>query len=236
MNIRSLFDETKKESNDATTNSFVGGGKSGLSVQHSSCTASDSFTNNALKPHPPNARKITLYKNGFIIDGGEFRSFSDPENEEFISKVKAGYAPKELHNVGLGPISLVLEDLSSSTYNPPPPPKYLLFSGEGQSTSTGNSIVPTTAVMPSNSRVHVDYNKPITVIRFRFYDGTTVRQQFNETQTVEDLYNYVFEIAPLSCDYQLLCGFPPSPITSDLSLTLKEAGLLNKTIFQRCCT
>jgi hypothetical protein len=44
--------------------------------------------------------KVTLYKNGFIVDDGSFRSLDDPEhgekNKKFVSDLAEGYAPREV--------------------------------------------------------------------------------------------------------------------------------------------
>ncbi len=40
--------------------------------------------------------KITLYANGFQVDGGEFRPYEAPENQQFMKELKDGYVPREI--------------------------------------------------------------------------------------------------------------------------------------------
>ena len=44
--------------------------------------------------------KVTLYKNGFIVDDGPFRDLEDPEhgdkNKKFVADLAQGYAPREV--------------------------------------------------------------------------------------------------------------------------------------------
>jgi UBX domain-containing protein 1 len=48
------------------------------------------------RPEGTTATKVTLYKNGFIVDGGEFRDLEIPENRAFMDTLTAGHVPKEV--------------------------------------------------------------------------------------------------------------------------------------------
>ncbi|XP_053993383.1 NSFL1 cofactor p47 homolog isoform X2 [Hylaeus volcanicus] len=234
MNIHSLFDNRRKDENDdETKRSFVGGERSGLSVQHPPCS-SGLCSSGSSGSFPKGTRKITLYKNGFCLDGGEFRPLSEPENAEMISAINSGYVPKELSQTSSSPVSLILEDLRSKVHEVPSQPKSFLYSGEEQSTNSSTEVIGSFPVDVSRYTVQIDTTRPVTTLKFRFYDGTTVSQQFNEHQTIEDVHNFVFQAAPVECSYRLLSGFPPTPINSCVSMTLQQAGLLNETIIQRC--
>jgi UBX domain-containing protein 1 len=37
-----------------------------------------------------------LYSNGFTIEDGPLRSYTDPANEKFMKDLKAGYIPDEI--------------------------------------------------------------------------------------------------------------------------------------------
>ena len=62
----------------------------------------DEFTSinqniNAVKNIKTNKKyKITLYKNGFIINNGKFREKSIPENHKFMKEIEKGMIPEEL--------------------------------------------------------------------------------------------------------------------------------------------
>ena len=37
--------------------------------------------------------KVTLWKNGFQIEGGEFRDYEEPKNKKFMEEMKASKVP-----------------------------------------------------------------------------------------------------------------------------------------------
>jgi len=39
---------------------------------------------------------VTLYRNGFTVEGGDLREYNTEENKEFMSELNKGYVPKEL--------------------------------------------------------------------------------------------------------------------------------------------
>lgn len=43
-----------------------------------------------------NKLKLSLYKNGFIMDNGEFRNKNEPANKKFMEEIEKGYIPNEL--------------------------------------------------------------------------------------------------------------------------------------------
>ena len=82
---------------------------------------------------PDTEVRITLYQNGFTIDGGDLREYDTEENKEFMSELNKGYVPKELREKYNKPIGIALEDKRKEKKRPPTPPKYIAYSGEGQS-------------------------------------------------------------------------------------------------------
>jgi len=78
--------------------------------------------------------KITLYSNGFVIDDGVFRPYDSEENKQFMKELNEGYVPKEIQDKYRGKgVSVGLEDRRKEAYRPPTPPKYVAYSGSGQS-------------------------------------------------------------------------------------------------------
>ena len=54
--------------------------------------------------------KLTVYRNGFIIDDGQFRDLNLPENKKFMSEVDKGIIPEELVMKGYKELGIFLED------------------------------------------------------------------------------------------------------------------------------
>lgn len=62
--------------------------------------------------------KLVVYRNGFILNNGEFRDRSFKENNEFLKSVERGNIPKELIRKGINDLGILLinrkEELHSS--------------------------------------------------------------------------------------------------------------------------
>lgn len=54
--------------------------------------------------------KLKIYKNGFIVDDGQFRPLTTPENQKFMSEVDKGYIPNELVKQGYKELGIAIED------------------------------------------------------------------------------------------------------------------------------
>ena len=146
-----------------------------------------------------------------------------------------GKLPRELAVKYKRDIGIAIADKRKEKYREPTPPKYISFSGEGQSlggtSATVGGAVDTSA---TDGKPAVDPAKPKTTIQFRFHNGTRATCDFNEDHTVGDLHGYVMSVAPVDGEYQLISGFPPKPLM-DAGKTLKEAGLLKAAITQKLC-
>ena len=180
--------------------------------------------------------KIIMWQNGFQInDDGEFRDITtgDERNMRFLEELKQGNVPSEMRTIYPKGCSVALEDKRSQTYTPPPPPKYISFSGEGQSMggaaqSTGGAV----DLNATGGKPVVDESQPKTSIQFRFHNGQRAAIEVNMSHKVSDLYTYVEFVAPVEGSYQLLSGFPPKPIT-DPNATIESAGLARGSITQK---
>ena len=99
--IHSLADLNKKEDKSKKTNNFYAGGQaSGLAV---ASPDADQIINKASKEAPGSKPeknevtiKLTLYANGFTVNDGPFRNYTDPENQTFMSQINQNRVPQEL--------------------------------------------------------------------------------------------------------------------------------------------
>ncbi|XP_034618858.1 UBX domain-containing protein 2B isoform X2 [Trachemys scripta elegans] len=75
---------------------------------------------------------LKLWRNGFSLDDGELRTYTDPTNAQFLESVKRGEIPLELQRlVHGGQVNLDMEDHQEQEYEKPRL-KFKAFSGEGQ--------------------------------------------------------------------------------------------------------
>jgi len=227
-----------KKNSKKQTESYIGGEKSGLAVENPDHpeeivrrAREDAQDTGAGKSQ--NTCKITLYKQGFTINDGPIRFYSDPTNQKFMADLKNGHVPAELHAQFKGELDVDLEDKRSEEYKEPPAPKYIAYSGQG--TSLGGA--PTSTGVPTEHNVKaeppkVDKSKPTTRIQIRLHDGKTQEIEVNLNTKVSEIFDYVWCLAPVSGEFQLIAGFPPQPIT-DVNRTVEEAGLEDSKVTQK---
>ena len=63
-----------------------------------------------------NKIKVTLYKNGFIVNNGQFRDKSIPENNLFMEEVEKGLIPQEIRKKGIKDLGILLENRKNELY------------------------------------------------------------------------------------------------------------------------
>ena len=54
----------------------------------------------------------------------------------------------------------------------------------------------------------------------------------NTSHTIADLHSYVMSVNPSVRSYQLVSGYPPTPL-QDPSMTIAAAGLLRANVIQK---
>jgi len=231
-------DKDKKKDEKKKTESYTGGEKSGLAVENPVNDIIKRAKEDSKEQEPGRKAdtncKITLYSNGFTMNDGPFRAFSDPNNQQFIESLKNGRVPEELRGKFKEGLNVGLDDRTSEEYKEPPPPKYVEFSGSG--TSLGGGAPTSTAIQRDHSAtiepIKVDKSKPTTRIIIRLHDGKTQEAEVNLDTRVAAIFDYVWSLAPVDGEFQLIAGFPPKPLT-DVNQTVEEAGLEDSKITQR---
>ena len=63
-----------------------------------------------------NKIKVTLYKNGFMVNNGPFRDKSNPENCKFMEEVEKGLIPQEIIKKGIKDLGIILENRKNELY------------------------------------------------------------------------------------------------------------------------
>jgi len=223
------------------TTSYAGGDKSGLAIQNPDDNdqwkrmqemAAAGGGGGAL---PGGHRTISVYRDGFTVDGGPFRPLADPLNKKFMDEMARGTCPEELQAGAAEPVHVKVEDKRGEDYKPPKEaskPAYEKFSGEGQSLGgASSSSAAAAAVQADAGSIEVDASKPTTKIQIRFHDGQRRAGEFNQDHTVGQLRAFCSQCAGGQA-MTIMGGFPPKPLTDD-SQTLKEAGLLGAAVTVR---
>lgn len=127
-----------------TTESYTGGEKSGMAVENpddimgviekakANSQKREENKDDYEANKPETEIRITLYQNGFTVEGGELREYEKEENKLFMKELNDGYVPAELRKKYNKKIGVALEDKRDKKYRPPTPPAYVAYSGTGQ--------------------------------------------------------------------------------------------------------
>nr|XP_033789839.1 UBX domain-containing protein 2B isoform X1 [Geotrypetes seraphini]XP_033789840.1 UBX domain-containing protein 2B isoform X1 [Geotrypetes seraphini] len=184
---------------------------------------------------------LKLWKNGFSLDDGELRSYTDPRNSQFLESIKRGEIPLELQRlVHHGQVNLDMEDHQDQEYIKPKL-KCKAFSGEGQKLGSLTPEIVSTPSSPEeehkpflNAEVMVDEFVPTTKILIRLADGSRLIQRFNLTHRIMDIRQFIIESRPefATEDFVLVTTFPNLELI-DENQTIQEADLLNTVVLQR---
>jgi len=244
------LDDLKKENNQdkkdkKTTDFYTGGEKSGLAVEGGDDNIqgilkkaqenSKGKRDNDSRETPEHTCKITLYRNGFMVDDGPFRNYTDPPNKKFMDELNKNHVPEELRSKYPKGLKVGISNRTKRDYELPPPPKYVAFSGSGMNLTAAQS--------PTKNEMHVeqdikpqppkvDNNKPRTRIMVRLHNGKTEEVEVNYDTQVSDVFTYVWSLTPSVGEFELIAGFPPKPITN-VNQTIEEAGLEDSKIIQK---
>lgn len=245
VTIRSLSDLRKEEQKKKEKNMshYTGGQKSGLAVEDSD----DDFDVDVFhKALGDNYTHLTVYKNGFIVDNGEFRDLAEEDNKRFMLDINAGKVPKELSGKGMN-LRVALKDKRNQMYVKKNITPESVYKGEGKrlggnttdnsnnnnnnESKNENETANTTEIPKELKKINVDESKPITTLQIRLYNGKRLTQKFNLEHTIEDLFQFIESASPIST-FRLLYDFPPKEVTRS-DKTLGDAELVNVTITQK---
>nr|XP_018908374.1 PREDICTED: NSFL1 cofactor p47-like [Bemisia tabaci] len=188
---------------------------------------------------------LKLWREGFSIDDGPIREYTNPENQDFLDAIKRGEVPQELvRNARGGEFHLNMEDHRFEDYVAPKP-KVKAFAGEGHVLGNPSpAVVGTTKVLDEKDRlanenqakqtIPVDESSPTTSIQIRLADGTRLVARLNHSHTVGDVRRYITVARPHYeiQNFTLMTTFPSKEL-SDPSQTIAEAGILNASLLQR---
>ncbi|KXT13156.1 hypothetical protein AC579_9387 [Pseudocercospora musae] len=174
---------------------------------------------------PRVTRTLHLWADGVSIDDGPLLRFDDPANQNIMSEINQGRAPKALLDVEPDQeVDLNLDPHKGENYVAPKP-KYKPFGGSGQRLGSPTpGIASNPAAAPSSSGVAasapakapentVDESQPTLQIQVRLGDGTRLSSRFNTTQTIGDVYDFVTAAQPNARPWVLQTTFPPQELT-----------------------
>jgi len=262
-NIHSLNDGSKSgnkpfslgggDSDDEENSRYVGGtdgrgGGSGLAVlptgdeapknafdeirSAAEATSGEDMTQEELA----SSHTITMYRDGFTIDEGEYRRVDDPLNEKFLKDLASGYVPSELQKGKTpGAVGIKLIDRRGEEYVPP---AYTAFSGGGNSMvaeSAGSEVDEgkrTSASVESAPKM-VD-GEPLVSIQVVLPNRQKKVAKVNKSTAVEGLVGIIRHTMGVSSEFYVMGGYPQARI-ENWDQTVAEADLVGAQCFVKEC-
>jgi UBX domain-containing protein 1 len=225
-------DEKAEKDKKKITDSYTGGKSSGIAVENPQDDWLDKmkkYDNKEKFDKTKNKLKLSLYKNGFILDNGEFRNKNEPANKKFMEEIEKGYIPNELVKKGITDLGIEMDDHRDENYEPPKEEKkFQAFTGLGKSISSVNTEG---LHVNKNATSNVDRSKPTCKVNIRLFNGEVVSEDFNLSQTLQDVINFVKKKSG-SNNFSLLDGFPPRPLTN-YNKTIQELHLEGSLLTQK---
>ncbi|KAM3932388.1 UBX domain-containing protein 2A [Leptodactylus fuscus] len=180
---------------------------------------------------------IKMWKNGFTINDGQLRDYTDSANRQFMDSMRKGELPPELHKTfAKKELSVNVEDRKSEEYSVRK--KYVdPFSGQGHRLGSATPKVITKAengdenILPT---VELNGQEPLTNLKIWLADGKRIVQRFNTTHRISDIRNFVEGIPCKSerIPFTLATSFPLQDFL-DETVTIQEARLQNAVVVQR---
>lgn len=194
----------------------------------------------------PSNMVLKLWRNGFSVDDGPLREYTDSENADFLRSVKMGEIPRELITQARGgEVNLNMEDHREEEYVEVKRPVQA-FAGEGH--RLGN-VAPTLSVSEipvddkatqkeneaaAQAALNVDDSRPVTNIQVRLADGSRLVLKINTNQSISSIRNFICRARPAmnAVPFKLLTTFPNKELDNE-DQTIEEASLKGASVVQR---
>nr|XP_015803655.2 UBX domain-containing protein 2A isoform X2 [Nothobranchius furzeri] len=184
---------------------------------------------------------VRLWKDGFTVNDGDFRSYSVPENQEFLDAIKRGELPAEWESrAEEEELEISVEDMTEENYvYKKKAAAFHPFSGRGYRLG---SVAPRVVARspsvhedgesPPIPMVTLDHSLPVTSLQIWLADGRRLVQRFNLSHRIADVHDFASR-CQRSCPPFILTTSLPYRELTDKDLSLEEADLAHAVIVQR---
>lgn len=181
---------------------------------------------------------ITLYRNGFVVGDGPFRSNQDAASKVFLNALSRGEIPLELESGKHKNKTVQLNDKHAEDYVPP---SYVAFGGSGRTlsrgkgTSSGNATARTRLDRDEAKKIETNSDLPVVRVQLQLHNRRRVVVACHDSTTVRELWQHAAAETPdLDGRFDLLRGYPPKPFTdTEMNASIGKAGLAGARVMQR---
>ncbi|XP_018599136.1 UBX domain-containing protein 2A [Scleropages formosus] len=182
---------------------------------------------------------VRLWKNGFTVNDGELRSYTEDENQQFLEAIKRGELPSELERAAEDEeLEVNVEDLKEEIYVPRKK-SFHPFTGRGYRLgSVAPRVIARSPSVHDESQtppvptVSVNDTQPVTSLQIWLADGRRLVQKFNLSHRISDVQDFVQQSQRTASPFILTTSLPFRELRQQ-ELSLQEADLTNAVIVQR---
>ncbi|XP_069461975.1 UBX domain-containing protein 2A [Ambystoma mexicanum] len=203
---------------------------------------SDSVHSSATKVKSQADIIIKLWRDGFTVNDGELRTYTDAANKQFLESMKKGELPMELQtHFGKDELDVKFEDKKDEDHTLRKP-VFCPFSGHGYRLgSAAPRIISAGENDPDEidgvrrlPSVNIRDSEPVTSVQIWLADGRRIVQKFNITHRISHVREFIERIQRSGGRVPFtLTTSPPLHEPLDEKLTLEEARLQNAVLVQR---
>ncbi|KAH3667500.1 hypothetical protein OGAPHI_003149 [Ogataea philodendri] len=186
-------------------------------------------------------RTITFWKEGFQVGEGKLYRYDDPNNADYLRQLNSGRAPLSLLDVEMfQDVDVTVVKKMDESYTPPKP-KQGGFVGSGQRLGSPvpgepkpEPVVEETAPAAAAGATPEpeDQGAGDAKVQIRLADGSRVVHNFNSSDDVSTVFEFVKSQTNTDREWVLAHAFPMKVIERD-SKSIKDAGLVNSVVVQR---
>ena len=116
-----------KKSIKGSNQNYYGKGNQAYDLYNNNYNGNYSYNDNNVNEEDNNTKfqkaknkvKLIVYKNGFILNNGQFRDKIIPKNKQFLEQVERGVIPHELAEEGISELGILLINRKNETYIQP---------------------------------------------------------------------------------------------------------------------
>lgn len=187
--------------------------------------------------------KVTVFKNGFQLEGGSFREISGENEKQFLEDLKEGLLPEELEEevdrrwgADAPSAGVVLVNRSEEVYLETKAKESVFQSSAGHKL-TGSTPLSTHEELREQLRqiqprsMACKQESKVGLIQISLFNGNKLKVYLPTQSTVQHLYQHVSFVSGEG-HFVLYGGFPPREIVA-FDKTLLEENIFGATVTQR---
>ena len=220
----------KPNKNEGPSDNYEGRARRKEKIQNNK-NDNNTINNEILFQNTKNKVKVTLFKNGFILNDGSFRDKNIPENRKFIEQIERGIIPNEFSKKGINDLGILLENRKDEEFmcNIITTNIQNYTQGNLNINSTNinqniynNNIYPNTNNIPNIKYNNIKINPPIVLDKEQNFNNLYNMNNYSYQHQINDVFRNDFNNLNNKNKNQIKLENRRIPIKSEKKITKKN--------------